>query len=805
MTVLQTASYNELVNDTSENHLTTVTSNVEAHVNTFLSEPFLVNLGLTRSIEEHWGHGGTDLQSVESLMLTSFKTFKHAVSQVSVIGFGKTNGKMVGFRREKDDRFSLILRGDRTDHDLVIFDGEHSMAPVLMRDTNFDPRFRPWYIPAIVAGKPVWSDVYVNADENADMTMSASSPVYYNGEVVGVVVSDVKTEALSAYLREQRAISGSSLYIFSDEWVNVANSNYSDSSTDQLIGQRLSDYLTANAERIETTRVLSSEVGDERYFVKLSPYRDAYGIQWFIAAVISETELIGDLRQDQMTNLIVMISLGILCIIGAVFVIKRVANPIAETASQAYQVSLGNWEQTTPKTVRIREINQLVNAFNKMTRHLAKSIQSLKNQIAFDELTGLYSQQGFIERLDDQGAHANTSLMMIGLDNYREIYNSHGREFGHAVLGLVASRLTNALGEQVLASRCDTDNFVIHLSGYQQKTDLRMLQLHLRQVLTAPIQYADQTVHVIPSIGIAMHIDGLSPEQWIRNASIAKTDAGKTVERFCFFEAHMGAASEARSITIDRLHNGIKCREFVPFYQGIVCSQTQQVIGAEALARWQCPKRGLVSPVEFIGVAEQTGLIDQIGEQILIKACIDTQKAIEQGVWPQNFQVHVNISVDQLCNPNFIELVKDALAIAQLPAKNLALEITESKLMPNDKVILQNLHALKALGIELAIDDFGTGYSSLAYLHTLPVDCLKIDRAFIKTLTKENANESIASAVVKIAQSLSLDIVAEGIETEEQYLILKQFACPKIQGFYFSKPQSFEQWCEPKVAITEVA
>lgn len=198
--------------------------------------------------------------------------------------------------------------------------------------------------------------------------------------------------------------------------------------------------------------------------------------------------------------------------------------------------------------------------------------------------------------------------------------------------------------------------------------------------------------------------------------------------------------------------------------------------------------------MDFIPIAEESGLINAIGEQILRQACCDTVKGIEQGKWAADFQMHVNLSVNQLSHPEFMPQLEETLRVTGMQPNNLTLEITESRIVNNDPVILNTMHSIKRLGIRLAIDDFGTGYSSLAYLYKLPFDCLKIDRAFVSLLKQEQYESSIAATIINLANSFKVNIVAEGIETPEQAELLAKLDCPQGQGFLFNKPMSYHEW-----------
>lgn len=209
--------------------------------------------------------------------------------------------------------------------------------------------------------------------------------------------------------------------------------------------------------------------------------------------------------------------------------------------------------------------------------------------------------------------------------------------------------------------------------------------------------------------------------------------------------------------------------------------------------RWHSDS-GMVSPLDFIPIAEESGMIKAIGQQILLQACRDTYQAIQSNQWPSDFQLHVNISVNQLSCPDFVDTVTNVLDITKLPASNLTLEITESRIIDSAPTTLENMTKLRDMGIGIAIDDFGTGYSSLGYLHSLPFTCLKIDRTFINQLTQENLDSSVVAAVINITAGLKTNVVAEGVEDSNQAQLLRSLGCNQVQGFYYSRPMPLEEW-----------
>ncbi|MEF1301686.1 EAL domain-containing protein, partial [Vibrio owensii] len=481
-------------------------------------------------------------------------------------------------------------------------------------------------------------------------------------------------------------------------------------------------------------------------------------------------------------------------IVISMLICNRVTRPINATATAAQHLAKGDWDSTMPKPGYVYETTVLVQAFNEMKGNLKASFKALREQLEFDSLTRLYSRQGLIEVSETLTHSGQGSLYLIGINKFRDINDSIGHHNGDQLLIHIAERLKQQLHDEATLARIGGDEFAVFMPTTHSDEDIRLTERRLQQLLAAPFMLDGETVVVKISVGVVRTQPEQTMSLWLRNASIAlsyaKQDSRTSV---CHYSPEMASASKFRTQMLAKIQTGIDNREFVPFYQPIIDLATGNICGAEALARWHS-ESGMISPLDFIPIAEESGMIKTIGQQILFQACSDTRKAIDNKQWPQDFQLHVNVSVHQLSSPNFVESVAKVLHTTGLAANNVTLEITESRIIDSAPTTLDNLLKLREMGLGIAIDDFGTGYSSLAYLHALPFTCLKIDRTFINRLTKENLDSSVVAAIINITKGMKTNVVAEGVETAAQAQLLSSLGCNQVQGFYYSRPMPMEEW-----------
>jgi diguanylate cyclase (GGDEF)-like protein len=416
----------------------------------------------------------------------------------------------------------------------------------------------------------------------------------------------------------------------------------------------------------------------------------------------------------------------------------------------------------------------------------------VENRIAhmahYDALTDLPNRVLFRERLDHELknlAHGRQlAVFYIDIDEFKRINDSLGHPVGDELLKAVAGRLGSCVAAGDVVARLGGDEFAIIQTAIERPADTMDLIKRIYQAIREPYDCFGHLLTSDASIGIARAPqDGTDLDQLLKNADLAMYEAKADGRRtYRFFEPGMGARMHAlRMLELD-LRQAIADGGFEIVYQPLINIGDTRVTGCEALLRWRHPLRGMISPAEFIPVAEDTGMINELGDWVLHKACS------EAASWPDDVRVAVNVSPVQFRNPAFSLKVAAALANSGLPARRLELEITEAVLIRDDDAALAMLYYLRGLGVRIALDDFGTGYSSLSYLQRFPFDKIKIDRCFIKDVAEPDGSACIVQAIVNIAAARHITTTAEGVETEAQLDALRGLECTEMQGYLFSKP-----------------
>jgi len=415
-----------------------------------------------------------------------------------------------------------------------------------------------------------------------------------------------------------------------------------------------------------------------------------------------------------------------------------------------------------------------------------RSEDRIAHMARHDALTDLPNRMLLLEQLNHEIKRVKRgeclAVLCLDLDQFKSVNDALGHHIGDELLKLVGERLRGCTRELDVVARMGGDEFAIIMTQMEQAADAATLSKRIRDSVIKPYQIEGHQIVTDISIGISVApMDAVESNELLRNADMALYDA-KADGRgtFRFFEPEMNTRMKARRELEMDLRKALATEQFELHYQPLVVLESNEVNGFEALLRWNHPTRGLVSPADFIPIAEETGLIVPLGEWVLKAAC---NEAVD---WPDHIKVAVNLSPAQLSCRNLVNMVTSALNETGMPPHKLQLEITETVLLQNTFTTLATLHELRKMGVQIALDDFGTGYSSLSYLRSFPFDKIKIDRSFIQDLSNGAEPLAIVNAVAGLAKCLNMTSTAEGVETQQQMEMLQSIGCTEMQGYLFS-------------------
>jgi diguanylate cyclase (GGDEF)-like protein len=421
-----------------------------------------------------------------------------------------------------------------------------------------------------------------------------------------------------------------------------------------------------------------------------------------------------------------------------------------------------------------------------ITEH-REALAEIEHMARHDALTGMPNRVLLRDCLTSamRDARHPTAVMCLDLDRFKAVNDTLGHPAGDALLRLVAQRLTDCVREGDVVARLGGDEFAIIQHGGEQPAASESLASRLVQAIAQPFDVADQSVTIGTSVGIALSsIDCADPDDLLKRADLALYEA-KSLGRgtHSFFRAELDRRARGRRELEADLRQAVEAGAFELHYQPLIMLPDQRIVAFEALLRWRHPRRGMVTPDDFIPLAEEVGLIDALGRWVLQEAC---RQAV---TWPAHIGLAVNLSPLQLHSGHLVDTVRAALERSGLPAHRLELEITESVPLHDNSISLATLHGLHALGVHISIDDFGAGFSSVSYLRKFPFDKIKVDRSFVRDVATDKAAQAIVQAMATLGSSLGIGVTAEGVETYEQLRAVRDLGCTQAQGYLISTPR----------------
>lgn len=658
-----------------------------------------------------------------------------------------------------------------------------------------------------------YKEVTVISDSGfSDSTLDIVCPIIVKNEIIGLLRTNVTASYFGNYILSDKK---NSYFVISSEGEPLLGYEFSKEENDFL------DYL-------KETFSNNNENND-------FPLNDTYTEEnnyIFGYSVVDGYDWIYIIKQDTNTYTKIVSTLPILLIVLLLIVTviskyisqnlaTRYTQPILELCDKMQAAADGQLDVQCD-TDWFGEYEILANNFNEMMNIISTNYSEISNaqyqlensqeelkknyehieEIAYhDTLTGLYNRMAFYKYAEEILTNSvtkkkNHGIIFIDLDGFKSINDTLGHDYGDLLLQAVSTKLLSFMDEDDILARNGGDEFVILKNDYGNTKSLEDFLSRLVSIASTPFELNDETVRITLSAGAALYPQhGTTLTELMKNADIAMYTAKNSGKNsYTFFSASMEDDVNRRNDLIDILRSAISNKDVYLLYQPQADVCTGEIVGCEALMRLNAPIVGFVSPDEFIPIAEESGLIDDLGEWALVEACQFNQRLMDAGYKP--IQISVNVSTAQLHGDRLLKAIANLKQHTTMPLNYLEIELTESVLMKNFDHNLTLIKKLKNMGIRIALDDFGTGYSSFSYLTKIPIDTLKIDKSFIDNICNNENDQYITETIIKLAHKLNIKVIAEGVETLEQLRILQSHTCDVLQGYFFSRAISEKDFIE---------
>ncbi|SIQ29408.1 EAL domain-containing protein [Halanaerobium kushneri] len=522
------------------------------------------------------------------------------------------------------------------------------------------------------------------------------------------------------------------------------------------------------------------ENGEEKHaFYQTIPGTD----NWKLVSILPHSYLNQSIEKVNNIIIIITVLTIIIAVVLSIYLAENIAKPIIQLKNTFKKGASGNLNVRSDIKSN-DEIGEAAQSFNKM-------MAVIKDLSFNDALTGLPNINFFKKKLNQYiKEHQNEKIYVcaVGIDDFKTINDSFGHNVGNEILKKMAERLSVQLKEKEVISRVG-DEFYFHLSHNSDKENIKKKLANILENINSDYFIEDHIIYISSSLGVTVYPDdSQNPERMIKNASLAMHYVKRnSSNKMAFYSINIDNNISEKKRLENQLQNALAENQFTLYYQSFIDSRKEKIVGFEALIRWQHPEKGLIPPGVFIPLAEENGLIKEIGDWVLEESCREIKKLNNR--FNRNYFISVNVSPEQFISQDFIKKVKSTLQKTGLKAENLELEITERTTVENIDYTVKALNQLQELGVKTSIDDFGTGYSSLNYIKEFAINTLKIDKSFIDEFITDNNNRAIVNTIITLAHSLNLEVVAEGVETINQAEKLKAVDCDLLQGYYYSHPE----------------
>ena len=834
----------QAANDLAEQLIDKTSAIVIQHLDTYLAKPQQVNQTTLDAIEQ----GMLNPRDFQKIGQFFWKQVQN--NKVSYINYALLTGKyargITSDRISKEDRENALKTadylgvGDQQQNNVVTIEEvsfkTKGKSQVFSTDNKGNRKTKileydyslleeAWPQQTVKANKAIWSSIYQWDTPFRNIKISsiaAARPIYDNTKkMIGIIAVDLSLEDISRFLRELEVKpSEKKVFIVQKNGQLVATSSFEKSFTTDNDSKPL-NVVNSSDETIKATaehlllkfgsfEQIASRQQDlphldfmlkgERQLIDVQVYQN-FGLKWLVVVVIPESEFMARINANtQMTIIFCLLGLVVAALLG-IFTSNWIIEPITKLSSESKAIDPNNLYQLNQKVENkgffakiVKEFKDLYQSVNQMRGLVGEQVDLLSHRAKHDALTGLPNRAFFMERLDQVLKQPQSkpdylfAVLFIDIDRFKIINDSLGHTVGDRLLIAVAKIMQECLRRTDMIARFGGDEFTILLENLQHINEAISVAERIHAELMSPLQLENLTIAISASIGIVEGDTGKhSAEELLRNADNAMycaKEAGKA--RYKIFNQEMYERTLERLHLERDLRQAIELQEFLLHYQPIVSLKTDELVGFEALIRWQHPERGLVSPAEFIPVAEDIGLIVEIGEWVMLQACQQMREWQLKFPGAANLEISVNLASPQIKDAKLIERIDGVIANTCLDGSFLKLEITESMLVEDNKETVDKLKEIRGRKIQLSIDDFGSKYASFKYLACFPNNTVKIDGSFIRQMNDDPKTDKMVEKIIDLAHDLKLDVTAEYVQTYDKYLQLKALGCDLGQGEFFS-------------------
>mgnify|MGYP005839312759 CR=1 FL=1 len=637
------------------------------------------------------------------------------------------------------------------------------------------------YFKKAAAGENSFSDLKISDINGKPIEISYAIPVKVGSQIVGVLVANLDIKAISKIIESTDTVNDHNIFIIDDNGRLIAHKGW-DKIKDIYIYK---DFPVINELKNKKYGKGIYNFQGKQYLTVYSPMKS---LNWGIVNQIPYSSAFHEviIQQNFFTAIIILTFVAALVV--SFLLSTYITRPLIRLTKLMNYISHGNLEVKADKMLvkRKDQFGNLARTFNTMM----DTINSLTYR---DPITGLPNRKSFGDRLSLEIKHfkdpnKKMAVLHLDLDNFKKINDLYGHQVGDKLLREISDRLKKHLGRDILVARLSGDEFILLFPEIPRKESIIISAQEILNEIRRKMMIEGQHLRITASIGIAFYPDdGSDMQSLLKNSDTAMHNAKENGgNSFQLYDSEMTDLLFEQVKLGRDIYSALDNQELLLFYQPLIDINSKNVIGVEALIRWNHPEYGIISPAKFIPIAEDNGLIIPIEEWVLRKACAQNKEWQEKGLQP--VFVSVNISAHHFLQPNFISFIKGTLDDIELDPKYLEIEITENTAMEDVEYTIRALAELKDMGVHLAIDDFGTGYSSLSYLTKFAFNTIKIDKSFVSDLFQNFNANAIVSSIISIGHTLNLKVTAEGVENEKQLDFLRQHRCDRIQGYLFSAP-----------------